>query len=226
MVYIARRTAPTAATPTDPGYQPVQQRRPPGIFSDWTPLNPDPHDENVEVYSNSEQVELILNDKSLGSQDRHADDSPRTWKVSYKPGTLKAVAKNKGVVVATYELRTAAKAAKIVLASDRMKITSEWDDVSYITASIVDENGILIPGAGDLITFNITGPGFIAAVDSADNSSHESFRASERRAYQGRCFAIIRANAISGRITLTASAPGLKAASINIEAIGGSPGKR
>ena len=94
-----------------------------------------------------------------------------------------------------------------------------WDDVSYVTATVVDENGVLVPTARDSITFKITGPGVVAAVDCGDSNSHESFQASERRAYQGRCFATIKANATLGRITLEASAPGLRSTSISIDAI-------
>lgn len=61
--------------------------------------------------------------------------------------------------------------------------------------------------------------GLIAAVDNADNASHEPFQASERRAYQGRAIAILKAGAPSGRITLTASAPGLAPGSITIEVV-------
>ena len=50
----------------------------------------------------------------------------------------------------------------------------------------------------------------IAAVDSGNNTSHEPFQASERKAYQGRCFAMIKATAAKGRIKLVASAVGLK----------------
>src|SRR5260370_9747010 len=89
MVYIARRVAPTALLPTDPGYgTPAQERRPQVLFSDWTPRNIEPHDENVEVYSNCEQVELFLNGKSLGTKPRPADDSTRIWTVPFAPCTL------------------------------------------------------------------------------------------------------------------------------------------
>jgi beta-galactosidase len=80
----------------------------------------------------------------------------------------------------------------------------------------VDKNGVIIPSASDLITFKTTGPGVVAAVDSADNSSHEPFQASERHAFQGRCVAVLKATAPSGKITLTASAPGLGSASIKL----------
>ena len=218
MVYVARRVAPTPMLPTDPGYDPAQERRPQVLLPDWTPRHTNPHDEEVEVYSNCEQVELFLDGKSLGQKSKPGDDSPRIWKVSFTPGTLRAIGINKGQVVASNELRTAGKPAGIVLATDRRVLSPVWDDVVYLTATVVDENGVLVPNAAELITFATTGPGVIAAVDSGNNNSHEPFQASERRAYQGRCFAMIKATAASGRITIKAAAPGLKSGSITIAA--------
>src|SRR6266851_1934828 len=220
MVHIARRVAPAQLLPTDPGYgTPAQERRPQVLFSDWTPRNIQPHDENVEIYSNCEQVELFLNGKSLGPKPRPADDSPRVWNVPYSPGTLRAIGSNSGWAVAKYELRTAGKPGQILLAADRGTLTPSWDDVSDVTVTVADRNGVIVPNAHDLITFKIAGPGIIAAVDSADNNSHEPFQASERRAYQGRCFVMIKSTLASGRITLAASAPGLKSSSITITAV-------
>jgi len=218
MVYIARREAPTPLQSTDPGYSPVPERRPQVLFSDWTPRNREAHEEEVEVYSNCDEVELFLNGASLGSQSRPADDSPRIWKVQFAPGTLRSIGKNKGRQVATYEVRTAGAPAKIMLAANRSSVGASWDDVVYVTATVVDENGVLIPNASDLITFKVDGPGLIAAVDSGDNSSHELFQASERKAYQGRCFAMLKAVGTNGRITLVASAPGLQGSSVSINA--------
>jgi len=68
-----------------------------------------------------------------------------------------------------------------------------------------------------LISFKIGGPGVIAAVDSADNNSHEPFQATARRAYRGGCFVIIKAIA-AGKMTLEASGSGLKSGSVIIDA--------
>jgi beta-galactosidase len=215
MVCIARRISGRMYMPTDPGFVPLAQRQ--SLFIDWTPSSRELHDESVEVYSNCEQVELFLNGKSLGSQPRNADDSARMWKVSYAPGILKAVGKKGGRVVATHELRTAGKAVGITLVADRAKLPMGWDNVSYVTARIVDANGTLVPGAQDVIAFKVTGPGIIAAVDSGDNTNHEMYQATQRTAFLGQCIAILKATANSGAITLTASAPGLTPGSVTIQ---------
>jgi beta-galactosidase len=219
MVYAVRRVAATPRTPTDPGYNPEEERRPQVLFPDWTPRVVGAHEESVEVYSNCEQVELFLNGRSLGSKPRPADDSPRNWQVPFEPGTLKAVGMNAGRTVATHELKTAGKAARVLLASDRTSLAPVWDDVIYISATVVDEKGVVVPNADDLISFKVSGVGRIVAVDSANNASHEPFQATERRAYQGRCFAMLKADAPRGRITLTATAPGLAGGSVTLDAV-------
>jgi beta-galactosidase len=220
MVYITRRIAPARLGPTDPGYEtgPVTPVRfPQTLFPDWTPANAAPHEENVEVYSNCEEVELLLNGKSLGSKPLPADASARVWRVPYEPGTLRAVGRNKGAEAAAYELRTAGKPAKVTLSVDRSRIRRTWDDVAFVTATVVDANGVPVPNADQSISFQLSGPGSIAALDSADHASHEPFQASERKAFQGWCVAILKAKG-SGPITLNASAPGIAGASVTIRA--------
>ena len=215
MVHAVRRVAGGRATPADPGFEPLQ--RPQQTFDDWTPQILTPHDEDVEVYSNCESVELFLNNKSLGAQPRPTDAAPRTWKVPFEPGTLKAVGSNAGKAVTEHTLRTAGKPAKIQLTADRSALTPDWNDVSTVTATVVDANDIPIPTASDTIQFTITGPGTIAGVDSADNATHEPFRADTRRAFGGYCVAYVRATGSApGSITLTARATGLADGTLTI----------
>jgi beta-galactosidase len=216
-VYAVRRVAPTPLAPTDPGYG--QDRRPQVLFDDWTPRDLGAHEENVEVYSNAEQVELFLNGRSLGSKPRPSDDAPRTWQVPFEPGTLRAVGSNGGRAVATHELKTAGKPARVALSVDKSRLAHAWDDVVYVEATVVDANGVVVPSASDLITFKAAAPGRVVAVDSGDNASHEPFQATERRAYQGRCFALLKADAPRGRINVTAVATGLAPGTISVEAV-------
>jgi beta-galactosidase len=217
MVRIARRVAPAQAAPTDPGYEANPRRGPLTLLSDWTPANLAAHEENVEVYSNCQEVELLLNGKSLGAKPLSADASPRNWRVPFEAGTLKAIGRNQGQMAAEHELRTAGKPARLVLAADRARLADNWDDVAYVTATIVDENGVVVPGAENLVSFAVAGPGAVAATDNADIANHESFQSPERYAFQGQCQAIVRAAAAQGSITVTASAAGLKPATVRIE---------
>ena len=90
--------------------------------------------------------------------------------------------------------------------------------MAIVRARIVDANGVQIPRANDPITFTVSGPGMIAATDNGDNSSHESFQAMQRHAFQGKCVAFVKATAVSGTITVTASADGLKGGTASLAA--------
>jgi beta-galactosidase len=216
MVYITRRVARTPLAPTDPGYNPIDERRPQVLYSDWTPKNLQPHEETIEVYSNCEEVELFLNGKSLGGQPRPKDDSPRSWKVEFASGTVKAVGRNQGKVAATYELRTAGPAAQIQLTVDKNSIVNDWNDVAFVNATVLDAQGVVVPNAENLINFKVQGAGFVAAVDSANSNSHEPYQASQRQAFQGICLALIKANANRGKIKVTATSTNLRSASVEL----------
>ena len=217
MVAIARRVANTDLMPTDPGYG-AEERHTQVLFSDWTPKHLSPHDENVEIYSNCKEVELFLNGISLGAKTINADAAPRLWNVPFAPGKIKAVARNHGKIVATDELVTAGKPAKIILSTETKKLSPGFDNIAIVRAKIVDAKGVEVPRAAELISFKVTGPGAIAAGDNADNSGHEQFQAESRHAFQGEAVAFVKATAASNRITLTAAAAGLKPDAITLKA--------
>lgn len=183
----------------------------------WTPVDEGTYDDaRIEVYSNCDEVELFLNGKSLGAKQKPGDDSPRTWEVTFEKGTLKAMARNKGIEVASDELKTAMAPARIILSADKPVISNDRDDVSYVSASVVDAEGVVCPNADKLISFSVTGIGNIIAVDNGDTNSHESYQASERHVFNGKCIAIIKANSSKGVITVTADSPGLITGSVKI----------
>ncbi len=190
---------------------------------DWTPKNLAPHSENVLIYSNCQSVELFLNGVSLGSKEAPENQSPRTWKVDFAPGTLKAIGKNGGEAVAQTDLRTAGKPAKIVLTSSRKSLTSSWDDVAFITAQVVDEQGVQVPSATDAVTFSTRGPGTIDVVENTNPQGADPYQAMTTPAYKGRCVAIIRAHAGDGPIEISASAPGLAVGTLTMAVEIGNP---
>jgi len=186
--------------------------------SNWTPVDFGTYDDaRVQVYSNCDEVELFLNGKSLGSKTKPADDSPRSWSVTFEKGSLKAVAKNKGKEVVSDELITAGDPVKIILTADKSKISKNWDDLSYVTAKVVDAKGIVCPNVDKLISYTISKTGNIVAVDNGDVQSHEQYQVTERHTLHGQAIAIVRANSTSGKITVTASAPDLISGSVTID---------
>ncbi len=167
-------------------------------------------------YNNADEVELFLNGKSLGKRRQTSDSLHVMWRVKFEPGTVKAISRKNGKVVLTKEIKTAGRPAKIQLIADRTTIKANGDDLSFVTVKIVDANNNLVPYADDLVKFNIEGEGTIAGVDNGNPVSMESFKASERKAFNGLCLAIIRSTTKDGNIKLTATSPGLITAEINL----------
>jgi beta-galactosidase len=189
------------------------------FVSDWTPADPATYKEaKVQVFSNCDETELFLNGKSLGTKHRSPLDSALVWTVTFEKGTLRAVGRNKGKQAATEELKTAGTPVKILLTTDRPALQNNWDDVAYVTASVVDAKGVICPNESNSIQFAITGSGVIAAVDNADRTSHEPYQVTQRQTYKGWCVALIKAKASTGTITIKASAPGLADGSVTINA--------
>ena len=238
MVAMVRRVATAQPAPVDPGYAsatttdqaaaaaPRATEPPPDpsvrfsepLLADWTPKNLEPHVENVEVYTNAEEVELFLNGKSIGTDKLHPDASPITFKVPFEPGTLKAVARSHGKVVATQELKTAGKAARILFTADSPStpLTPDWNDVRYVTATLVDDAGTRIPDSTTVIHFSTSGPASIVAVDNGNLMDLDPFQATQRKVYYGNAVALVRATGSEGKVTVTASADGIQPATLTL----------
>ncbi len=247
MVRIARRVERARKGPIDPGYasptSTTQTAAKPGalpfdpttrfratLLLDWSPEDSSPHPENVEVYTNADEVELFLNGKSLGVQKRHADASPITFEVTYEPGTLRAIARVAGKQVANDELRTPGKPARLLLSTGLNEahltntphptpaptLAPDWNDVAYLTATLLDANGVVVPDSNTTVHFNVTGPGELVAVDNGNMLDHEPFHASTRKLYTGNAVAIVRATRAIGSIIVTATSDGLAPASLTL----------
>jgi beta-galactosidase len=239
MVAMVRRVAVVRAASIDPGYanattlDQAATNRPAGapaadpaprftepLVADWSPKNQSPHEETVEVYTNAEEVELLLNGKSLGSQKLHPDARAIVFKVPFEPGSLKAVAKSHGKIVATEELKTAGKPARLVFTADKgsTPMTPDWNDTRYVTATLVDEAGTRIPDSATVIHFSASGPVSILAVDNGNLMDPSGFVTSQRSLYLGNALAILRATSASGKITVTATADGVPPAMLTLTA--------
>jgi beta-galactosidase len=182
----------------------------------------------VMVYSNADEVELFLNGKSLGRKKTFSEpvDLPvgknvsidskfaskyrMLWQVPFRPGTLKAVGYRGGKDVTSEEVRTAKAPAKVKLIPDRTVLQPDGDDLSFIAARIEDKDGNLCPLADNLVHFQVTGAGEIAAVDNGNAATVEPFHADHRKAFNGLALLIVRSRSGQpGPIEVTATSEGL-----------------
>jgi beta-galactosidase len=206
------------------------------MFSHWNWAGKD--SVSLYTFSNCEEVELFLNDRSLGikkvpeeyytkditsySAEEYDPDNPINtgpalhkkleWKVPYASGKIVAVGRIKGKEEARHEIVTAGRPFKISLEPERDTINADGLDLSYITVKVVDKEGILVPDAAQKIKFEVSGAGSIAGVGNADLLSDEPFVNDERNVFQGKALLILRSNRQMGDIKVKATAKGLKSA--------------
>jgi beta-galactosidase len=185
------------------------------IFPHWNWKQGDAID--VWAYTNCEEVELFLNGVSLGPKRKTGDALHLTWRVTYAPGTLKAVGRTHGKEILIQEVRTAGKPAKIVLEADRNTIASDGKDLSFITVKVLDEKGTIVPWADNLIRFSVSGEGTLVGVDNGQQTNLESFKASEHKAFHGLCLAVVQSKEKAGHIVLHANTDRLQGSSITID---------
>jgi beta-galactosidase len=142
------------------------------LFPHWNWAGKEGQNVDVWVHSNCEEVELFLNGHSLGRQTMKRN-SHLEWRVKYEPGTLLARAYNGGREVLMDKVETTGDPAALLLTPDRAAIQADGEDVSVITVQVDDAQGRGVPTAGNLIAFEIAGPGRIIGVGNGDPSCHE-----------------------------------------------------
>jgi beta-galactosidase len=161
----------------------------------------------VTCYTNCDTVELFINGRSagvrgyafprVGMEGTYGNYPPRaraarttadlhlSWDIPYEPGTLKAVGTKDGKIVETVEVTTTGNPATIVLSADK-------GDVIHVTARIVDAQGRTVPTADNEITVELSGPVRLLGMDAGNPASHEDYRSSRRKAFNGLCLMILK----------------------------------
>jgi beta-galactosidase len=168
-------------------------------------------------YNNADEVELFLNGRSTGVRKKDADAYHVMWRLPYVPGTLKAVSRKNGKTVLTKTIYTAGSAARITLKADRTTIKANGKDLCFVTVTITDAQGNVVPDADNDVQFTVKGEGQLTAVDNGSETSMESFRATHRKAFNGLCLAVLKSTKKAGKLVLTATSPNLQPASVIIE---------
>jgi beta-galactosidase len=223
VIHLVRNAAPAAPPPSNDGAGPAPAlptmiavatpRAKIDIADDWTPTDLSPHPETIEVYSNCPSVGVTLNGRALGAKPLPADGSPRQWSVTFAPGEVVATCGGSGP---RDVLRTAGAPARIVLASDDKAVGSAFDDLALIRAQVVDAKGVIVPSSDAAVTFAVSGAGRLIAADNGAPTDHTPFASPTRSAWRGKATAFVRGAGSTGAVTVTASAPGLKGATLNL----------
>jgi beta-galactosidase len=179
----------------------------------------------VTIYCNADEVELILNGKSLGKKTMERNGHLE-WDETYKPGTLVAKGFVKGKLTVSEKVETTDAPAKIALSADRMQLNADAEDVAVITVQINDKKDRFVPTANNEVTFTLNGPGKIIGVGNGDPAPHdpEQFIGTvsnaapqwKRKTFNGLAQIIVKTSKQAGEITLTANSDGMIPATLKL----------
>ena len=185
------------------------------IFPHWNWKKGDTID--IVAYTNCDEVELFVNNKSFGKKVKTDTIFSLTWKVPFEEGSVKAIGKRNGKELIK-EIKTAGYPKEILLIPDRKEITADKYDLCFIEVDITDGAKTIVPYADNLVVFDIEGEGNIVGVDNGCQTSHERFKDNKRKAFNGKCLVVIQSNGKKGMIKLKAKSEGLKGSEIIINA--------
>lgn len=174
----------------------------------------------IDVYSDADEVELFLNEKSLGKKMAgEKNNYTATYETLYEPGELLAVAYSNKTEVGRTVLRTATDNVEIGVDIDKYKLMSNGEDLAYITVKLIDENGEENLNLSKEITVEVKGAGYLQGFGSADPQSTQSYSAKSWMTYGGYLLAVIRAGEEKGTIYVTFSAEGCNDMIVEIQVV-------
>ena len=177
---------------------------------------------NLITYTNADEVELVLNGKSLGKkQNPKSDPKQRNqirWNgIVYADGKLEAIAYNNGKVVANHKIETTGKAVKLVATPEDNYWKADGTDLMHIRIQAVDSKGRRVPMAQDELRFEVEGDAKIVAVTNGDINSEELNVTNHRRLWNGSAMVILRAGKTASKITLRTSSNAFKPITTKLE---------
>ena len=172
------------------------------------------------TYTNGDEVELLLNGKSLGVK-KNVEGKDRNrirWNgVKYVPGYLEAVARKDGKVVARHRIETTGAVKKLVVEADNNEWKADGTDLQHVRIYGVDSKGRKVYAADNQLKFSIEGDAKIVAVDNGNIVSHELHAVNERKLFHGSALVILRAGQTPGGIILTVEGEGLKTVNTKLQ---------
>ncbi|KAA1261107.1 Beta-galactosidase [Rubripirellula obstinata] len=156
----------------------------------------------AEVYANSDRVELLLNNRSLGV--KSLSDFPDRifkWAVPFESGDLVARTSS-----ASDQLQTAGTPRSIKLTIDRSSLEADGNDVAHVVAQVVDENGIAVRSIESEVVFEVDGAVRSLGVDNGSGTTVVQYQSDRVQTHQGRCLLIVQSNQKPGTATIRARA--------------------
>ena len=177
---------------------------------------------SLVTYTNAEEVELLLNGKSLGRKQNPAGDPKHRnqirWDdIEYKPGRLEAVARTAGKIVARHKIETTGEAKRLAAEADNNCWKADGLDLQHVRIVALDQKGRRVQTCAGKVTFSVEGNASIVGVINGDINSDELTVGNSRSLYNGTCTVILRSTQNPGAVTLTATSPGLKGVTLKLQ---------
>ena len=176
------------------------------------------------TFTNGEEVELLLNGKSLGRQKNPTAPKQRNqivWKaIPWQAGRLEAVAYRDGKSIARHAIETTGKAVKLVVTPDNPNWQADGQDLQHLRITALDSKGRRVLSADDELTFDVEGDARIIAVSSGNHNSNELNVTNHRRLWQGSAMVILRAGRQPSKVTLRTSSNHYKTVTTKLETMG------
>lgn len=170
---------------------------------------------SLYTYTNADEVELLLNGKSLGVQ-KNDKQNPKVrnrikWdNIVYRLGTLEAIARTGGKEVARHRIETTGKAVALKVIPDNGNWKADGMDLQHLRIVAVDRKGRQVPEADAQLTFSVEGDARVVAVDNGNIISDELHATSQRKLFRGSALVILRSGQTPGEITLVTEGEGFK----------------
>jgi beta-galactosidase len=159
----------------------------------------------VVAYSNCEEVELFLNDRSLGRQ-RPRKLLDFVWNVPYTPGTLKAIGYRNGKPAAEFQAVTTGDPVRLNVETSNNHLKPDRIDMSLLTLSALDAAGNAVPTANDEVVFRTTGPVNVRGFENGDPMDGTAIHDMRRKLFAGLARGYFQATAEDGPVEVTAAA--------------------
>ncbi len=202
----------------------------PVVLKSWNYAGWENHEVKLVVYSNAEEVEVIVNGRSLGRKpvcmERPMPDSV-SFDTVFEPGTVEAVSYSGGREVSRDRLVTAGPAAGLRLTVEKSSMKADGHDVSYALIEVVDDNGNTLPDAELSLSAKVrvqngtedADVAKLAGFGSGNPVTEDNYTDGETTSFRGRATAVIRAGYRAGKVSLEVTAEGLPPVSTTIEVI-------
>ena len=166
---------------------------------------------SVDVYSRAEEVELLLNGKSLGKKPAGAECHFKAeFEVTYEAGTLTAISYQDGKEVSRDEVKTVGEPVGLKITMEKNQIAADGESLAYGIVEIVDAEGNWVPTAEDtLAKVSVEGAASLAGFGTGRGQTEENYTKGEFTSFEGRWQVILRAGTEAGEAGVHVEAEGL-----------------